>query len=604
MRELLLRSTLVGWLLVMAVVTAAASEPGAEDQPAEPQTPRFTGQTEVVASRIAGEPATSGRKEVILTREEIAALPVQTLQDVLAILPGLGLNRRGARGVQGDLNLRGGTFEQVAVLVNGIRVNNPQTGHHHLDLFLPAAAIERVEVLLGPGSAVHGPDAFGGAINIVTGPPPAAAFLRLGSHHLTGGGLAGALGNGLWGAVEREVHTGFRDDTEAWVNQAAGGWSQRRGDAVYKLTVAAGERKLGAWSFYSSAFPNQREETGGELLTFSVRQPLGAVGLALALRLDRHRDLFVLDRARPEWYRNRHRTRGGLVDLVLSGELAGWGWAAGVEAARDEIDSSNLGRHHQVRSAAFLELARSSDTVSGGLQLRLDHHRSWGWVSAVAAGGSWQVADGWQLRMHYGESFRTPSFTELYYTSPATVGNPGLEPEQGWTGEIGLDSDTWSLTLFQRRADPIIDYVLDDDQVWRADNLGRVTTRGVETGLLLPSAGPLQWQRISLVYLDSTIDVDTRRSAYALAHPRLEAAWTGALEIAPGWQAGWAVRMRDPSDGGSWSAVDLRVMHTMREQLSLSLAASNLFDRDITELHGIPLPGRWLSLTIRYGQSR
>jgi iron complex outermembrane receptor protein len=589
---------LLSWMVAVALVAT----PAVADEVDE-KAPRFKGETEVVASRVADDPAATGRREVILSREEIAALPVQTLQDILAVLPGLALSRRGARGVQGDLNLRGSTFEQVAVLVNGVRVNNPQTGHLHLDLFIPAAAIERVEVLLGPGSAVHGPDAFGGAINIVTGPPPAEAFVRVGSNHLTGGGIAGATGHGLWGAVEREVHTGFRDDTEAWVNQAAGGWSWRRQDASYSLTIAAGKRRFGAWSFYSTSYPNQKEETAGQLVTFKMVQPLGdRLALAVALRLDRHRDLFVLDRERPQWYRNRHRTRGLLADVVLTGTSSGYSWALGIEAARDEIDSSNLGRHHQRRTAAFFEIGRDLKAVSAGLQLRIDRDQSWGSVSTVAAGGSWRIGEDLNLRLHHGESFRTPSFTELYYTSPATMGNPELEPERGHTTELGIESSRWSLTMFRRQADPVIDFVLDDDQVWYAENIGRTSTRGLEAELQLPRAGRLAWQRLGIVYLDSDIDIDPQRSRYSLAHPRLEASWTGALQLSRHWRAGWAWRWRDPTDEGSWTTIDLRLERSVGDRFTATFEAANLLDREISELHGVPLPGRWLSLSLRYTQ--
>jgi iron complex outermembrane receptor protein len=397
------------------------------------------------------------------------------------------------------------------------------------------------------------------------------------------------------------VHTGFRDSTEAWVNQVAGGWSWRRQEATYSLTMTAGKRKLGAWSFYSTRFPNQKEETAGELVTFKMEQPLGEqLALAVALRLDRHRDLFVLDRERPRWYRNRHQTRGLLADVVLTGMTSGYSWAVGAEVARDEIDSSNLGRHHLHRTAAFFEIGRDLATVSAGLQVRIDQDQRWGTVSTVAGGGSWQVREDLSLRLHHGESFRTPSFTELYYTSPATMGNPELEPERGYTTEIGIGSSRWSLTLFRRRADPVIDFVLGDDQLWYAENIGRTTTRGVEAELQLPSAGALAWQRLGVVYLDSDIDIDPQRSRYSLAHPRVEASWTGALRFSPRWQAGWAWRWREPTDEGSWTTIDLRLVRMFRDHFAATLEVANLLDREITELHGVPLPGRWLSLTVRY----
>jgi iron complex outermembrane receptor protein len=587
---------------------ALENEPAAEEVVPDDDTTRprrrFHGTTEVVASRIAADATSVGRRVVVLTRDEIRHLPAQSVQDLLTLIPDIGLTRRGARGVQGDLNLRGSTFEQALVMVNGMRVNNPQTGHHSLDLFVPLAAVERVEVLYGPGSAVHGPDAFGGAINIVTSPPATSAYLRVGDHDLTGGGAAGSFGPGLWLAVEREVHTGFRDNTEADVNQLAAGWSWNRHDTRFDLSFAAGSRDFGAHAFYSSRFPDERESTSGELLTLRATTPVGTTSLAVELRIDRHDDEFILDRERPDWYRNTHETRGGMLDVSFRGAFRGWDWAAGLEGARDQIDSSNLGDHHRTRGGAFVEVGRFWSSYSFSLQARVDHQEPWGTEETFAGGGSFSLGHGWRARAHYGESFRAPSFTELHYTSPSRAGNPDLEPERGQTLEGGVDKGPWTASLFRRTADPIIDYLLKPDGVWRARNVGRVTTTGVETAVTLPTAGRLRWQRISLIYLDSEIDVDPERSAYALAHPRAEASWTGALDLGRRWGAGWGVRWRDPRDRGSWSTVDLRLGRRFLEHFTVSLEASNVFDREITELHGVPLPGRWLSLTVGWRPDR
>lgn len=564
-----------------------------EDSP-----PSFQGDTEVVATRIGTTPGDVGRREIVINREEIEKLPVQTVQDLLAILPGIGLARRGARGMQGDLNLRGSTFEQSVVMVNGIRVDNPQTGHHNLDLFIPLEAVERVEVLYGPGSAVHGPDAFGGAVNIVTGvTTEMAAHLRIGQNHLSGGALAGSW-KGLWGAAEREVHTGFRDNTEADVNQGAAGWTTTSERTRLAITASVGRRRFGAHAFYSTRFPDQREWTEGQLVTVGAEALLGPdLSLHAALRLDRHEDDFVLDRHRPEWFHNHHVTKGALVNLSLRGSWRRWSWSAGLEAARDDIVSTNLGRHQYGRKALFAEVGRLSGPITFAVQGRVDAQDSWGAITTGAGGGRWRFHPGWAVRASWGQSFRAPSFTDLYYDSPSTVGKDDLEPERGHTVEIGLEGSNLSLTVFRRRADPLIDYLLDDDGVWQADNVGRLTTDGVEAGLTLPAAGSLAWQRLGVTWLESDVEVDPVRSRYALAHPRLEAAWTGGAEPGDGWRAGWALRYRQPEDGGSWTTLDLRLGRRILPEMWLDLEANNVFDRSITEVNGVPLPGRWVSLT-------
>jgi iron complex outermembrane receptor protein len=605
-------------VLVSASVGAGAAAPVPDDseaavageveveveQEAGTPRPRFRGSAEVVASRIATDGISVGRRQVVMSREEIQQLPAQNIQELLTLIPGLGLTRRGARGVQGELNLRGSTFEQTLVLVNGMRVNNPQTGHHHLDLFIPLVAVERIEVLYGPGSAVHGPDAFGGAINIITSRPVGSAYLRVGQHDLSGGGFSVPLGAGLWASAEREVHTGFRDNTEADVNQLTAGWSWSRAATTVDLTLAAGSRDFGAHSFYSATFPDQRESTDGQLLTLRTSTLLGSRTLGVSLRLDRHSDEFVLDRERPDWFRNTHSTRGGLLAVTLAGAIGAWDWIAGVEGARDEIESSNLGDHYRRRGALFAELGSFRGPHTLSLQARIDDQDPWGTEETFAIGGSMPLGRGWRARAHYGSSFRAPSFTELYYSSPSRVGNPTLEPERGQTVEGGVAAGPWTLSLFRREADPIIDYLLSDDGVWRAHNLGQVRTTGVETEVSLPVAGRLRWQRLGLVYLDSEIDVDPQRSAYALVHPRAEASWTGSLDAGHGWTTGWGVRWRDPTDGGSWTTLDLRVARRFLDQLLLTLEASNLLDREITELHGVPLPGRWVTLSVAWSPER
>ena len=122
----------------------------------------------VVGHRVALPQQSIGHTLDVLTATQIAQLPVATVTEALQYVPGLDLRQRGPRGVQADLSIRGGSFEQVLVLVDGIKLTDPQTGHHTLNIPVPLENVERIEVLKGPGARLYGQNAFAGAINIVT----------------------------------------------------------------------------------------------------------------------------------------------------------------------------------------------------------------------------------------------------------------------------------------------------------------------------------------------------------------------------------------------------------------------------------------------------
>ena len=112
----------------------------------------------------------SGRNVQVLTRRQIERLPVQSFTELLQYIPGLDLRQRGAFGAQADLSLRGGGFDQTLLLLNGVKLNDPQTGHHNLNLGIDLAAIQQIEIIKGPAAARYGLNAFSGVINIITRP--------------------------------------------------------------------------------------------------------------------------------------------------------------------------------------------------------------------------------------------------------------------------------------------------------------------------------------------------------------------------------------------------------------------------------------------------
>jgi len=575
----------------------------AASSPQPPATTAFQDRVEVVASRVPEGGV--ARRVVVLTREEIARLPVTSISEVVAWLTGTGVSQRGAYGVQADLGLRGATFEQVAVLVNGVRVNDPQTGHFHLDVPFPLEAVDRISVLLGPGSSVHGPDAFGGVVEITTG-SPAAPRVRLaaGEHSLLDARVATPVGAGGWAAVSRTTSQGYRPDTEFAISRAALGWSGHAAGMDVRVDAAAEGKQFGAWAFYSQAFPNQRERTTSAVGTLVASRNLGDVGLTVRAGARQHRDVFLLDRDRPDWYRNRHRTRGALLQATLAGAAGAVSWSAGVEAQRELIASSRLGSHDRDRGAAFAETAWSRRRWTFSLQARADHVVGLGWEGAPALGLSLEVGHGLVLSYHRGRSFRLPSFTDLYYVSPGTVGDPQLAAETAWSDELLLRSTPgrwgWELAAFRRDARDVIDYLRDDAGVYRATNHAAVTTVGVEAAAVARDLGPLSALRVAATWLDSDLDVDPTRSRYALAHPRWELSGRAAARLPLGLDATAGIRYRAPQRGGGYAVVDLRLARALTSGLELTLEATNLLDRSYEEIPGVPMPPRWITVGLNW----
>jgi len=123
---------------------------------------------EVTASRTPLQELQAARPVTVLSRQDIQAAAVQSINDLLKYAVGVDVRQRGAFGVQTDISLRGGTFDQVTILLNGINITNAMTGHLSADFPVAMEDVERIEVLEGPAARLFGTSAFSGAINIVT----------------------------------------------------------------------------------------------------------------------------------------------------------------------------------------------------------------------------------------------------------------------------------------------------------------------------------------------------------------------------------------------------------------------------------------------------
>ncbi len=387
--------------------------------------------------------------------------------EILSLDPSLDVRERAAGGVQADLSIRGSTFGQNLILLNGLRLNDPQTGHHNLDLPLPLASVSRIEVLKGAGSTLYGSDATGGAVNLITEAPQAAearvsaAFGSFGANQQRA--VLAAAGNRWSGrlAASRDFSSGFRPNRDYRnLSLASEAYGKTRAGSS-SLLLGHTDRPFGAENFYGNYPSWERTRTWFA----SFRQELGSRTQA-AFAFRRHTDLFYLYRYRPEVYTNRHKTSGYQFSLRRVQPLGNnTRLYAGLEGVRDSIRSTNLGSHERTAAAGYLAVdvrALSRFSLNAGVrhQLYAGSHRV---LSPSLAGGVW-VNRRLKVKASASHTFRLPTFTDLYYRDPATRGNPSLRPERAWSYEASAEWHgdkhlTGSLTVFERRETDGIDYV-------------------------------------------------------------------------------------------------------------------------------------------------
>ncbi len=508
--------TRMKWIQIAALaavlsVAGASAAQNATDQAAQkasagPDAPtshmKGNSETMVVLGTATPVPLAESQRSVEILPVKGQSLAAESPQDFLRADSSVFLEERGAGGGQADLVLRGGSFEQTLVLLDGFRINDAQTSHHNLDLPVPLEAMDSIQVLEGAGSTLHGVDALSGVVDFLTAAPDHdSIFLRGGDGSFESNEetlMAGAT-HGRWSGRltgERNFSTGFMADrdyrnedtsAESWLGSPLG---------VTDLLFAVSDRSFGANQFYGD-YPSW-ERTKGWF--GGVRQDLGTQTEA-AFAYRRHTDEFVLFRDDPSIYENNHIDGSWQGSLRRTESLpAKTLLLMGLEADGDSIHSNNLGVHARNQGAGYVDVdlrpAKKRWSLSVGAREEIFSGGALAVFSPELA-GSLRLASSLKLRATGGYGFRIPTYTDLYYSDPSTQGNASLKPESAWTADGGVDwtpsaKVTLSATGFYSQQHETIDYVKSatpnpylpancPENIWCADNLNGLHFAGVET---------------------------------------------------------------------------------------------------------------------------
>lgn len=506
--------------------------------------PLKTSDVVTVTIAIPPIPLSESNRAVVTLETREQPLLYNNVTDYMRQDTSLNLQSRAGNGVQADLSIRGTTFEQSLILVNGLRVNDPETGHLNLDISVPLDALSRVEVLHGSGSTFYGSDAIGGAVNMITERP--AADRRLSLMAKSGAGSYGSLENHLRAdystrKVSEEL-AGSRDTSNGFIadrNYSSNALSSETWLSVLKpgttdVLLATSDRPYGANLFYGPY--NSWERTKGWFA--AIQQQLGSrTSGSFAYR--KHTDLFVLFLDRPNYYRNNHVT-GAWQSALRRADPIGTNTTIsyGLEANGDSIHSSNLGVHARNQGAGYVNLSlRSLKRLSLALGAREQVFSGGAAVFSPSVAAAYALSGTLRLRGAVGHGYRQPTYLDLYYSDPTTIGNPNLKPESSWSYEGGVDWTpsraplTLTATGFSLRQKNGIDYSKYDlTKPWQANNVANFAYNGAEASvrLRLPATEQLQ---LGYTAVQATSPPPGLISEYAFNYAAQSAliAWSGQL---------------------------------------------------------------------------
>ena len=551
----------------------------------------------------------------VITRDQILESPAGSLAELLAQVVGVDVQRRGGPGVQADIGIRGSAFEQTLILLNGIPLRDPQTGHHNLNLPVPLETIERIEIVKGPGGLAFGGHATGGLVNIITRVPGASEGglrARVGSHRFGEaaawwGGGDSAGGQSL--SLEANRSDGHLDDEPTDFELARASFTGERRIGSGQVNWGAGyeRKKFGAYKFYTADFPDQRERTRTRLAYVSGQQPLGSWNLEARGWWRDHDDWFRTRVGNADFI-NRHLTRTLGTGLAARriGTTAATGF--GVNLLRERIDSNALGERERDEVGFWLSHRQQLGTrwvVEGGVS-RLDLDQGGArWLPTL--GANYRIDRSWTWYASGGRVSRPSSWTEQRLVTGGNRGNPELQAESLWLAETGL---RWRQrqfqgegALFRRWSDALIDWGRPPGAVqWQADYFDDYRSIGGELGGRW-TAVDLAWlESVTLGYswLDTELDARGLEIKYALDYPRHAIKAGARFQPSPNVRMAITLKHANRNDGRSSTDLALRMSWQPR-RLEWFFEADNLLGDRTPEAGFAPQPGRWLFAGIRVG---
>lgn len=562
----------------------------------------------------------------------IAAQPATTVADLLATLPGLDIRSRGASGAQADVSMRGGTFDQVIILLNGVCVSDAQTGHYAMNIPIPLSAIERIEVLAGAAASPAGGNAFCGAINIVTRQAEQDTYhasLQLGMNYFAKAELTGGWHRNAWrvlASADYSHNNGYHAPNPSEKEATALLNSDFTGANIYlnatwrglEMQAGAQYKDAGAGMFYGFGSQDQFDATRTAFVSARYTHSWGRWSLDAQAAYRANHDRY-------EWHRgtvsNCHLTQNTSASLRAHYASAIGKTTLGVEARNENIRSTNFGNHNRLNVRYFAQQTfhvhhLSASLTAGGIyNTSFAHH----WTAGADLGYAFDC--GVSLYANANRSLRLPTFTDLYYDAGNQRGNDALQPEKAWTAALGAayhqayekaGSLAVNAELYHRWGRDIIDWVYvatDAKRPYHAQNQQRVNTLGVECSAQYRLNQWLRNIQITYAFTHPDINLQATNSRY-LDYLRHKVVVQVEHGIYAGLGASWTLTYRDrlgQFNNADGTVTDFRPVLLLDGKIyydlthwRFALSCTNITNRRYYDYGGVLQPGAWAKFCITY----
>jgi iron complex outermembrane receptor protein len=463
--------------------------------------------------------------------------PGLSIADILQNVAGIDMRQRGVNGIQTDASIRGSSFDQVLVLINGVRMSDSQTGHHNFNLPLDPKIIDRIEVFKGPSARVFGQNAFAGAINIITKNPDnnqlnISSFA--GSFGLIGGSLSASLNTRTTRnhiILSSQKSDGYKYNTDYSLTNIFYQGELLTGAGSVSYMAGLTDRNFGANGFYSGpSYTEQYEEVTTSIMSVALKPRLKSSSVEMTTRLfwRRNNDHYYLRRNDPEYYHNKHLNNTAGADLNITIFSRAGITGAGIELTNSSINSSRLGYHDRKGLSLFAEhrVSAFNDILSLTPGLQLNHSTGFGTSFLPGIDLGFKISQKIMVYANSGYTYRVPTYTDLYYEDPGNLSNPYLEPELSLAYEVGIksvliNSVQFQSSIFVRKSSNLIDRIKENEgDKWMPVNVRETIFRGFESNFTLfprsiPGLDRFIVSRVSAGYLYNNSDIVGTESGYS-----------------------------------------------------------------------------------------